>query len=367
MSLDRIPTGYARLGPPAARIVLASFVLLSLFCMGVALSPLAQGRAARLAEGAGDVPLYRAGVDRVHAGEGYYAATAAELTARGYPTRSVFNWRPPLPHWLLGKLPAIVLGKALLALLAAAVVVLAYESLAREQGGRIGIPLFCALLLTGITISCLLGDLFVTPSLWAGTWIGLSLCFYGLKRPYLGVAAGLAAVFFRELAMPYCLVAAGIAWHDGRRRELAAWLVGLAAWAAFYGLHCWHVLGLIAPDARGHAQGWVQFGGAPFVIATAKMNFWLILLPQWIAAIYFAAAMLGLAGWHTRMGLRCGLTVSAFVLAFAVVGQPFNTYWGWLIAPALCFGAARAPASLADLYKAAMARPPKDVPAPACP
>ena len=47
--------------------------------------------------------LYRAEVDRIRNGEGYYQAAAAELTARGYPTRSVFNWRTPLPMWLLGK------------------------------------------------------------------------------------------------------------------------------------------------------------------------------------------------------------------------------------------------------------------------
>lgn len=367
MASDRIATGYVRLSPPVARAVLGAYLVLSLFCAGVALSPLAQGKPTQLAAGEGDVALYRAEVDRIHAGEPYYAAAAAELTSRGYPTRSVFNWRTPLPQGMLARMPAIVLGKALLAILAAAVVLLAFESLAREQASGMGTPLLCALLLTGVAIPTLLGDLFVTPSLWAGIWIGLSLGLYGLNRPYLGVAAGLAAVAFRELAMPYCLVAAALAWHDGRRRELALWIAGLAAWAVFYGLHCWHVAGLIAPDARAHAEGWMQFGAAPFVIATARMNAWLIVLPQWVAAIYFVGAMLGLAGWHTRLGLRTGLTVSAFVLAFSVVGQPFNSYWGWLIAPALCFGAARLPASLADLWKASFPGEPKTVPAPARP
>ena len=77
--------------------------------------------------------LYRAEVDRIHSGEGYYQAAAAELTARGYPTRSVFNWRTPLPVWLLGKMPAVVLGKALLGAMALLLMLMAFEAVARER------------------------------------------------------------------------------------------------------------------------------------------------------------------------------------------------------------------------------------------
>ena len=77
--------------------------------------------------------LYRAEVDRIHRGEGYYQAAAAELTPRGYPTRSVFNWRTPLPMWLLGKLPAAAIGKVLLGGLALLLVLMAMEALAREE------------------------------------------------------------------------------------------------------------------------------------------------------------------------------------------------------------------------------------------
>src|SRR5262245_1064005 len=65
-----------------------------------------------------DLRLYRAIVDRVHHGEPYYDAAEAELRARGYPMRSVFNWRPPLYAWLLGHLPALAWGRALFIILA---------------------------------------------------------------------------------------------------------------------------------------------------------------------------------------------------------------------------------------------------------
>ena len=88
------------------------------------------------------------------------------------------------------------------------------------------------MLLTGPLLPTILGDLCVVPVLWAGVLIGLSACAYGIDRPWLGVACGLAAVFFRELALPYCLICAAMAWWRGRRGERAAWTLGLAAWLA---------------------------------------------------------------------------------------------------------------------------------------
>ena len=347
------PTGYARLTPRQARAVLAVLVLGSGFFVGVTFSPLRQGNADKEGPGESDMALYWAEIERIHAGEGYYRAAAAELPVRGYPTRSVFNWRTPLPMWLIGKLPAAVLGKALICALALALALISFEALAREENNVIRRPAACALLLTGPLMPCALSDLFVMPVLWAGLLIALSICAYGVNRPRLGVALGLAAVFFRELALPYCLLAAAIAWWHGRRKELAVWGIGLAGWLLFFALHWLQVSQLISPDAVAHDRGWVRFGGAGFVIATAQMNVYLVLLPQWITALYLAAALFGFAGWHTSLGLRCGLTVCLFVTAMALVGQEFNQYWGSLFAPLLCFGVVRLPASLRDLCKAA--------------
>ena len=392
MSQHYSPTGYARLTPLQARAVLAATTLLLVFCVGITLSPLASSNPQQYQSGPGDVALYLAEIDRIHAGEGYYQAAAAELTSRGYPTRSVFNWRTPLPMWLLGRLPTAELGKGLLGLLALALMFVAFEALAREEnikprpvvavrgatprpvvavrgatprpvvavrgattgrGFMLTHPVACALLLTGPLLPTILGDLFVLPVLWAGVLIALSACAYGINRPGWGVALGLAAVFFRELALPYCVLAAAIAlWHR-RRGEVLAWAVGLVAWLLFFGLHWLQVSQWIAPDARMHRERWLQWGGAGFVISTVQMNVYLLLLPQWVTAIYFVAAMAGFAGWHTPLGTRIGLSTCLFVAAFAVVGHNFNQYWGSLIAPLLCFGVARFPASLRDLCRAA--------------
>jgi hypothetical protein len=101
----------------------------------------------------------------------------------------------------------------------------------------------------------------------------------------------------------------------------------------------------------------VQVGGLPFVISTAQMTAYLLLLPQWVTAVYFVAAMFGFAGWHTRWGQRVGLSACLFVLAFGFAGHDFNQYWGSLVAPLLCFGVVRFPASVRDLWTAAALKP----------
>ena len=48
-----------------------------------------------------DLKCYRGIIYRIQQGEGYYQAAHAELSSRGYPTKSVFNWRLPFLGWLL--------------------------------------------------------------------------------------------------------------------------------------------------------------------------------------------------------------------------------------------------------------------------
>jgi hypothetical protein len=353
MATNTAASGYARLRPWQARSVLAGLVLLLGFALAVRPAPPHLPKDPEERASLSDMALYQAEVQRIHAGEGYYAAAAHELVARNYPTRSVFNWRTPLPMWLVGKLPDAVMGKLLLIAAALLLVLSAFEIASREEPNVYlrAVPL--ALLLVLALLPCVIENVFMLPVLWAGVFVGLSLCAYGLNRPNLGVAAGLTAVFLRELALPYCLLALALAVWQRRRGEAAVWLLGLVGWALFFGLHYWQVGQIMPPDAQAHREGWIRFGGATFVLATVNANTALLLSPVWITAFYFAAAMFGLAGWRTPLGLRVGLTVSMYVVAFSIVGQDFNAYWGLLIAPLFCFGVARAPVSLVELWRAA--------------
>jgi hypothetical protein len=346
---DAPPTGLARLDRWHARLVLLLFALFALLCVGITLSPLKTDHRHHNLPGEGDLALYRAEARRIAAGEGYYTAIATELRARGYPTRSVFNWRMPLPVWLVGRLPGRG-AQAILCLASIAVFVLALQLIAHEAGS---LALFWGLpLLFGSLAACWISDLFILTELWAGVFIALSLCAYGTGRPWLGVAAGLAAQFLRELSAVYSLVSLALAIYRRRWAEATAWSVGLACYGVYAAYHMHVVGGLIRPDDLAQPAGWVRIGGLAFIIATAHFNSLLLIHPQWTAAVYLSLAVLGFAGWSTATGTRFTLTICAYLVAFSIVGQYYNQYWGAMYAPLLCFGAARGPAALRDLWRA---------------
>ncbi len=232
----------------------------------------------------------------------------------------------------------------------AAVALILSCAVMHRQGG-IGWVVAGVFPLIGALYWCIDGDAFLSQELWSGILIALSVCFYAYDRWRLGLATGLAALFFRELALPYCLVAVVLAWRERRRAEVVAWMVGLSLYSVYMMLHVLAVAGRILPDDRLPAS-WLQFGGPAFLLLTCRMNAYLFNAPLWLSALYLPIALLGLAGWRGWIGARLSLTAGAYVAAFAMVGQPFNDYWGLMYAPMLAFGFAAAPAVLRDLFSA---------------
>ncbi|HLN33327.1 MAG TPA: hypothetical protein VK395_36705 [Gemmataceae bacterium] len=347
MSNVRFTTWYADRTRGQALLILAITSAALAWLLSAAL--LKRNDAHAPAQGGNDLRLYRSIVERVHAGENYYDAAGTELRARGYPTGSVFNWRAPVYAWVLGKLPAPVWGQVLLALLAIVTLLMAVGVLQREAGtwpAAAGV-----LLLLGPFVWCIDGDAFFAQELWAGVLITFSVCAYGYGRWPMGLGAGLCALFFRELTLPYCLIAAGLAWRQGRRREVLAWVAGFALYAIFLAFHAREVLARVTPADRVPGS-WLQFGGAPFLLATCRMNVFLFALPAWVSALYLPLSLLGLLAWRGPVGTRLALTAGTYVAAFSIVGQPFNNYWGLLYTPLLSFGIVRAPVALIDLCKA---------------
>ena len=345
------PNEFADYSPHMARMILGITAALIVFFVGVTLSPLASGYADAPPRGPSDVDLYRAEIARVHAGENYYEAANLELRARGYPTGSVFNWRTPLPMWLMGVLPDIACGKAILCGLALLALVWSFDLIARERGKRAAC--FAALLLTGAFLPCLVGELCVMPDVWAGVFILLSLLAVARGNTAGGIAFGVSAIFVRELVLPFAVLNLVYALVRRRWKEAAGWFLGLLAFGVYYAWHAAQVSPLIKPGDIVHQGGWILYGGAGFVLSTVQMNVYLLLSPQWVSAIYFPLALLGFSGWRSPRGERSGLVIALFVLLFAVVGRPINQYWGSLIAPLLCLGAAQAPRALSELWRAA--------------
>src|SRR5262249_3211434 len=112
--------------------------------------------------------------------------------------------------------------------------------------------------------------------------------------------------------------------------------------------------------AKGDALNlthWMQFNGTAFILLTTQINFFLILAPAWVAALYLSLALLGLIAWPGETGLRTAGTVFTFIAAFAVLGmKPHNSYWGLMYARLLPLGLVWAPAAGRDLWRAAFAR-----------
>jgi hypothetical protein len=346
MSRDAQTTRYAALTRRQAALVVAAFLALTgWFVVGARAAPPATPSVADYKQG-GDVELYRAIVERVRLGQGYYDAAGAELRARGYPTRPAFNWRQPTYAWLLAAAPNPRVGSALLAFVAVAVVVLGRRWL-REAGAH-------AALATGLMIAslagCLVPNFIFLQESWAGLFIALSMCAFGLDRWRLGVASALAALAFRELALLPCAVGLALAVRRRRWPEVGAWVVGLAVWAA---LMLWHfslVRAHLRPDDMG--RSWIAFGGARFVLETARWSPFLTILPTAGAALVLPFVLLGLGGWRAPEASRVALVVFGYVGAFAIAGNPFNDYWGAVYAPLLLFGLMAAPASVRDLAAA---------------
>ncbi len=344
-------TALARLDRCTARLILAAVAAVLLGAVAVSISSLAKGNADGNKEGAGDVALYRAEADRIRTGVGYYQAASVELQSRGYPTKSAFNWRTPLPMWLIGVLPNPVLGKAVLCALALLTLLLTFDWLAREGGtwtSVVGIGSLC-----GAFFPCLLGDLFYMPVLWAGVLLLLSLALLAGGRTRLGVVAGTTALFVRDLAGPFVVVMLGLALWRRRYREAVYWALGLLAYGVFFAWHIANVAALQTAGARVQEASWVQFGGLAFVISTMQMNGWLLLLPQWVAAIYLPLALLGFASWRGLAAERATMAAAAYAILFGFVGQDFNQYWGSLIAPIMCLGIAWSMPALNDLLRVA--------------
>src|SRR5262249_20414927 len=154
---------------------------------------------------------------------------------RGYQTRSLFNWRTPLYAWVFGGLPDPDWAKAILVALALAAILLAYSVVRRESG--VALALATALLLFDMLAPGLAGAIFLLTELWAGVVIVLWVCACGRGWGGVGVSAGLLALFFRELALPYCVVALVLAAWRNRRAEVAVWFAGLALYGVHLALH----------------------------------------------------------------------------------------------------------------------------------
>jgi len=352
--------GLGRAGAPGA--LLAILVTLVLIATGLRPAPADGNVHTAPSAAAGDAALYAAVIDDVRGGASYYRATIEEQRQRNYPVRPFVAVRPPTLAVTMALFPELV-GRGLLALLAVACLA-AWGRRLRSLGvDRTCLAVSLLALASGVA-PALAGPAHLFHEVWAGLLITLSLALRRPDRWGASVALGLLAACTRELAGGYLLVMAVLAWREGRRNEMLAWALALAALAGALVAHA-GVVGELTDSGDLASQGWVRFGGWRFVLAAFRWNLMLFEAPMAFTALLAPAALLGLALWRDPLGDRVSLTVAGYTAAFCVVGRPENNYWGLLIAPLWPIGWALAPMalravgrSLLQLRPAAISLPP---------
>ena len=335
------------LSRPVAVVTLAvvALALLAFLVIAFAESQLPQPEAPKDS----DMAMYARLIDHMRQGEDYYAATRTELSNGHYGMQSVFNWRTPFLPWSLSLLPSNAWAQVMFVLITLATAAAACRLVFREMGwiaaGALSIILILAL------GTCMVPQAVVFSEFIAGVLMLLSASCYGLKLPYLGLAAAVVGLFVRELVGPYVLLCVCFAWREKRPGELKAWAVALAGYAVYFLWHYYRVKLHQAPGDLADPAGWVQFGGALFVLDTATFNGIFLIAPIWVTAILIPAACLGLLAWPGEAGKRMALTVFGYATLFAIIGKSYNDYWGAIYAPMMTMGLVWFPAAMRDLWQ----------------
>jgi hypothetical protein len=296
-----------------------------------------------------DLKYYGEVINAVRGGANYYEVANRRLRYWGFPVGSIFNWRLPTYAYVLALLPSDAWIRGVLIVIGLAGLVLA--GIAETRAANLLVAGGTLFLLFGVFLWCLDGEAYLAQEVWASMLILLSVAAAALGWRPLAVASGLAALFFRELALPYCLVATGLAWWYGRRREAFAWLAGVVLFGAFLAWHAQQVMSRLTPEDIGQSGGmseWIQFGGLTFDILTTRMNQFLFLAPAWLVLIYLLLGLVGLIGWRSEQGTLLTLTTLGYLAAFSIVGMHKNINWGLMFAPLLPFGVVRAPGTLLE-------------------
>jgi hypothetical protein len=326
------------LSTPAAYRILLVVGLPAVFALVMWLTSARPG-SHKAVQGEGDLALFRAVVNAQRIGQSYYEAYGAESRRLGYPTRSLFNWRQPLLLRTLALLPNWM-AVGLFVAVAAGLLIQAHFLLRREL-------LYVLTVLNAAAVAVAPGGVYFTES-WAGLCLGLSAIAYARRRETTGAGWALLALFIRELAGPYCVVAVLIALSRKRWRELGMWLGGSILYGVYLGTHVWQVMQHVLPADVSHGHSWLYFGGLPFVLKVWQWNGLLTAAPAPIFSLVVVAGVV--AWWAERMPLHVLASLSVYSVLFLFVGLPFNAYWGELIAPLVGVWLAYAPIGLTTLW-----------------
>ena len=294
-------------------------------------------------EPVGDAALYRRIATDVAAGKPYYASAARHHRENSYPLKPFVTVRFPTLAVLSAWLGPTLTQLAMVMLLAATAYAWHVRMQAMLPGSNAG-PWIVGLIIASGAVLCS-GTLLTFHESWAAMLIALSLALWRPGFFAASVIAGLVAVLFRDLAIPYLLLMAVAALIERRWRETAAWTGAIAIVAALLCLHGSAVAGVVQPGDLS-SQGWNGMRGWPFYVATIMQTSLLIILPDRLAQALVPLCLFGWIAWKSDYGLRLAGLMCGYGLMLMLFARQENYYWSLLTVPLLFTGLALAPSAV---------------------
>ena len=334
--------------PAWARFAVLGLAIMAIAGAVIAVGPL-QDYADTSSESGADKDLYRAVVDRVRHGEGFYPASVAEQIERDYPVRPAMTVREPTLAWGLAAVGGWrhgVIGLAALAIAAALAMIRRLETIDSRRW-------FFALSGLGVLVALgpYVGPIQVTQhECWAGLLIVLSLALRTPERFAWAVGLGLAACLFRELAAPYLALMAIAAIAERRHREARAWVAAGALFAVLYATHLWAVA---RETSAGDPEspGWFARDGLPHVLETIRLTTFASAGPDILSVLVLVLGLLGWASISSPTASRVLGWTMFWVVATLFIGRPENIMWGFMWVGPLVLGLVLVPGAIRDLVR----------------
>jgi hypothetical protein len=274
--------------------------------------------------------LYQQVVAQLRNSGSYYPVLRDQLRKSGYATLELFHWRTPLLLNSLALLPDQV-SHALLIIVGVTLYLLTF-AVTVTRGPFV---FWAAMVMQLGTVALVINPkaIFVAE-IWAGFLIALSVCASLVGRTIPAVVLGLMALFVRELAAPYCVVATLYAVWQRRWSEVRLWAAGAVAYAIYFGMHVVNVWAHQGTEARS-AGSWLVLGGFPFLLSTIYTHVWVWMIAPVGTVIACMLLVAGILSPATPPVVR--LTSAAYCLLFVLAGKHFDHYWGLVVWPTWVF------------------------------
>lgn len=285
-----------------------------------------------------DEGLYKAIILRVRHGEGYYSAAVEEQRLRNYPVRPAITVREPGVTYLgvlVGgptRLYWVMFG------LGFCMIVTFMWRLESLSPGKNTWRL--AVLLTGLFSAAVFKPQYVVDTeVWAALFIMLALISRSLPTYWPSVMFGLLACLSRELAFPLLAVMTLFAGVERKTKEALAWAGTAVVFLIVYAIHLTNVVA-VTGIGDPKSQGWLMFGGLPFVIETVRHSSALVVAPAWATAVVIPLAVFGWFSRKSSFADRVLALLASYFVVFMLIGRPENSYWGTLYVPLIGAGLA---------------------------